>query len=297
MTTAVEAWRARGRRVRVRAGQVWVLDESGSDPAATPVLLLHGFPSSAYDFVGAIEKMRRRRRVVALDFLGFGLSEKPEDYGYSLFEQADTVVEVARAVGLSRAHLWAHDMGTSVTTELLARRERGLLPLALASVTLMNGSVHIELAHLTPGQQVLRSPLGKVFAKLSTKRVFELQMRRTFAKQPDRETLDAMWQLLSRDGGGERMAQTIAYIEERWRYERRWIGALERCEVPVLVAWGKRDPVAVVAIAEKLAREIPGAQKEIWEELGHWPQVEDAERVVRTVEGFWGVLEHRLISS
>jgi pimeloyl-ACP methyl ester carboxylesterase len=145
----------------VRAGHLWVLDESGSDPAATPVLLLHGFPSSAYDFAGAIERMGRRRRVVALDFLGFGLSDKPEDYGYSLFEQADTVLEVARAVGLSRAHLWAHDMGTSVTTELLARRERGLLPLALESVTLMNGSVHIELAHLTPGQQALRSPLGR----------------------------------------------------------------------------------------------------------------------------------------
>jgi|HubBroStandDraft_6_1064221.scaffolds.fasta_scaffold980480_1 pimeloyl-ACP methyl ester carboxylesterase len=115
-------------------------------------------------------------------------------------------------------------------------------------------------------------------------------MRRTFAKQPAPETLDAMWQLLSREGGGERMAQTIAYIEERWRYERRWIGALERCEVPALVGWGKRDPVAVVAIVEQLAREIPGARKEIWEDLGHWPQVEDAERVVRTVEGFWGVL-------
>jgi pimeloyl-ACP methyl ester carboxylesterase len=290
MTTAVETWSARGRKVRVRAGQVWVLDEAGGDAAAaaaTPVLLLHGFPSSAYDFAGAIEKMGRRRRVVALDFLGFGLSDKPEDYGYSLFEQADTVLEVARAVGLKKVHVWAHDMGTSVTTELLARRERGLLPLELESVTLMNGSVHIELAHLTPGQQVLRSPLGKVFAQLSTKRVFELQMRRTFAIKPDRETLDAMWELQSREGGAARMAQTIRYIEERWRYERRWIGALERCDVPVLVAWGKRDPVAVVAIAEQLAREIPGAKKEIWEELGHWPQIEDAARVVGTVEPFW----------
>lgn len=260
---------------------------SGAGAASTPVLLLHGFPSSAYDFAGAIEKMGRRRRVVALDFLGFGLSDKPEDYGYSLFEQADTVLEVARALELKKVHVWAHDMGTSVTTELLARRARGLLPLDLASVTLMNGSVHIELAHLTPGQQVLRSPLGKVFAELSTKWVFELQMRRTFARQPEKEVLDAMWELQSREDGAARMAQTIRYIEERWRYERRWIGALERLDLPVLVAWGKRDPVAVVAIAEQLAREIPGAKKEIWGELGHWPQIEDAGQVVRTVEGFW----------
>jgi pimeloyl-ACP methyl ester carboxylesterase len=273
--------------IEVRAGAVWVLDEPGTDAAATPVLLLHGFPSSSFDFAEAIEKMGGRRRVVALDFLGFGLSDKPLDYGYSLFEQADSVIEVARAVGLSRAHLWAHDMGTSVTTELLARKERGLLPVELETVTLMNGSVHIELAHLTRGQKVLRSSWGPAFARLSTRRIFGMQVRRTFARQPGEETIDAMWELLEREGGAARMAQTIGYVEERSRYRRRWIGALERCEVPVLVAWGERDPVAVLAIAEQLGREIPGAKKETWGELGHWPQVEDAGRVVGTVEGFW----------
>jgi pimeloyl-ACP methyl ester carboxylesterase len=84
------------------------------------------------------------------------------------------------------------------------------------------------------------------------------------------------------------MAQTIGYVAERSRYRARWIGALERCEVPTLVAWGEKDPVAVLAIAEQLAREIPGAKKVTWPELGHWPQVEDAGRVVETVEGFWG---------
>jgi pimeloyl-ACP methyl ester carboxylesterase len=63
--------------------------------------------------------------------------------------------------------------------------------------------------------------------------------------------------------------------------------ALERCEVPVLVAWVARDPVAVLAIAEQLGREIPGAKRETWGELGHWPQVEDAGKVVAAVEGFW----------
>ncbi len=285
---AVARWRARGRMVDVRAGAVWVMDEAGTDPSTTPVLLLHGFPSSSFDFAGAIERMGRRRRVVAMDFLGFGLSDKPADYGYSLFEQADTVVEVARAVGLRRAHLWAHDMGTSVTTELLARRERGLLPLELESVTLMNGSVHIELAHLTPGQKLLKSPMGGLFARFSTKRIFELQMRQTFVRQPDAETLDAMWELQSRDGGAERMAQTIAYIEERTRYRRRWIGALERCEVPTLVAWGEEDPVAVLAIGEQLAKEIPGARKVTFPGVGHWPQIEAAGEVVGRVEGFWG---------
>ena len=292
-TAAIERWRARGRTIPTRDGSLWVLDEPGSDPAATPALLLHGFPSSAFDFARAIEALGapRRRRIVTLDFLGYGLSDKPVDYGYSLFEQADSLLAVARAVGLTRAHVWAHEMGTSVTTELLARRARGLLPLDLASVTLMNGSVHIELAHLTPGQQLLRSPLGPAFARLSRRSTFGAQVRRTFARAPDRETVDAMWQLLARADGAARMAQTIRYIEERHRFHRRWIGALEVCDVPALVAWGRRDPVAVIAIAEQLAREIPGARFETWDDLGHWPQIEDPARVAATVCAFWNGLE------
>ena len=76
-------------------------------------------------------------------------------------------------------------MGTSVATELLARRERRALPLELQSVTLMNGSVHVELAHLTLGQKLLRSPLGDVFARLNSRVTFEAQLRRTFGREPD----------------------------------------------------------------------------------------------------------------
>ena len=98
---------------------------------------------------------------MALDFLGFGWSDKPPELAYSLFEQADATVAIAKALGLTRVHLWAHDMGTSVATELLARRERGNLPFEIASLVLMNGSVHIEMAQLTLGQRLLKTPLGR----------------------------------------------------------------------------------------------------------------------------------------
>ncbi|HEY8086242.1 MAG TPA: alpha/beta hydrolase [Polyangiaceae bacterium] len=291
MHPSVEAWEARGRRVETRDGEVWTLDASGSGAPATPVLVLHGFPSSAFDFARAIDLVAPHRRVVALDFPGFGLSCKPSDHGYSLFEQADVVLEVARSLGLARAHVWAHDMGTSVATELLARRERGLCPIELASVTLMNGSVHVELAHLTVGQKLLLSPMGGLFARLNSQRTFEAQLRRTFCLPPDEATLHAMWELVSRGGGIARLPATIGYVEERRRFRRRWIGALERCDVPVLVAWGRRDPVAVFSIAQQLARETPGARLETWDDLGHWPQIEAPARVAATVTAFWNALD------
>jgi pimeloyl-ACP methyl ester carboxylesterase len=287
---AVEAWRARGRRIPTPDGEVWALDDARSSGAATPALLLHGFPTSSFDFGPMLERFAARRRVVTFDFLGHGLSDKPPAFGYSLLEQADVTLAVARAHGLCRAHVLAHDMGTSVATELLARAERGLLPLEMASLTLMNGSVHIDLAHLTIGQKLLKSPLGPLFAKLNSRATFKAQMRRVFARPPDDGDLDAMWELVERDRGAERLPSIIRYTEERARFARRWIGALERCKVPVLVAWGRCDPVAVMAIAEQIARETPGARLKTWDDLGHYPQVEDPARVAGTVEEFWNEL-------
>jgi pimeloyl-ACP methyl ester carboxylesterase len=184
-------------------------------------------------------------------------------------------------------------MGTSVATEMLARRARGLLGLDIASLTLTNGSVHVELAHPTKGQRLLKSRLGPLFVKLNTKRTFKAQVRRVFAKPPSDEELDAMWELASRDDGIARFVKIIHYIADRRRFHRRWIGALEACDVPSLVAWGRRDKVAVVAIAEQIAKETPGAKLVIWDDLGHYPQVEDPERVTKAVIDFWDGLARR----
>ena len=295
MTEPIHAWRARGTTLRVPDGDVFALSSTSAtstdknEAAAnkrTPVLVLHGFPTSSHDFAAAFAEAPGRR-FVTLDFLGYGLSDKPEGYGYSLFEQADLVLAVVKHFGLTRAHVWAHDMGTSVATELCARRERGLLPFEMQSLTLMNGSVHIELASLTLGQRVLKTPLGPFFARWNTYRAFSLQMRRVFGKPVAEDDVRAMWELLTRESGKERLPQLIGYTTERARFARRWIGALTRLNTPTLIAWGRKDPVAVMEIADKLASEIPNAERFTWDELGHYPQVEEPMTVMRTLTAFW----------
>lgn len=290
--TTPEQWRARGVELPLPEGRIFMIDiPPVSATTAIPLLILHGFPSSSWDFAEAVKRLRRR--VVLFDFLGFGLSDKPEDAGYSLFEQADIAIAVLRRAGLDKVHVWAHDMGTSVATELLARRERDLLPFEMASLTLMNGSVHIEMASLTVGQHILKRPvIGDVFARLARERVFDTQMKRIFARPPPPGAISAMWSFLTRADGHLRLPKTIRYVEERARFERRWIGALERLtNLPVLVAWGVKDPVAVVAIADRLARDTPSAESIRWDDLGHYPQVEDPDRVGADVERFLARVE------
>ena len=286
MKITPEDWRKRGKTIALRDGGIFAVDLEGS---GVPVLVLHGFPTSSWDFAAAATHLQDKgRRVVLFDFLGFGFSDKPHDAAYSLLEQAEIAIGVARDLRLKRVHLWAHDMGTSVATELLALRERDLLPFGVTSVTLMNGSVHIEMANPTLGQRLLRSPLGNTFARLSTKRVFEQQMRGIFGPKhpPAQHELDAMWSLLTRADGQLRLPAIIGYMAERTRFRRRWIGALERLDIPMFVAWGELDPVAKLAIGERLARETPGADLTTWDDLGHYPQVEAPDRVAQAVANF-----------
>ena len=285
--SALEAWQRRGELRRVFGHQVFTLTHG--DGPADPLLVLHGFPSSSLDFHLAIDELAAGRRVILHDHLGFGLSDKPPAYSYSLLEQAEVALELWRSLGVTRGHLLAHDYGTSVATEILARRERGLSPVEISGLTLCNGSVHIELAQLTPSQRLLRNHVaGPLFARLARPSVFKAQLRRILGR-PDAvsdEELDAMWAGIERAGGRRRLPAIASYMDERTRFRDRWIAPLGRLDIPAHVLWGRRDPVAVPAIAERLAAEIPGATLTWLDDLGHYPMLEAPARWARAARAF-----------
>lgn len=272
----IAAWRARGSEVEVLGRSVFYVDTGPG--AGEPILVLHGFPSSTLDFHRVIDRLGENHRVVLHDHLGFGLSDKPENYSYSLLEQAEVALALWRQLGIERGHLVAHDYGTSVATELLARRERGLLDFAPRSLTLCNGSVLIELASLRLSQRIARSPhLGPAFGRLVFAGYFKRVMRRLWG-DPSRvaeQDLEAMWRGIVYRDGRLRVHQISRYIDERYRFRERWVGALRRLDLPTLILWARRDPVAVPAIAEGLAECIPGARLEWLDDLGHYPMLED----------------------
>lgn len=284
---SLAAWRDRGRTLDVFGRRIFTLE--AGPPQAPALLVLHGFPTSSHDFVDTLPYLADRYRVVLFDFLGFGLSEKRPGDAYLLVEQAEIAVEVWRRLGVAHGHLVAHDYGTSVATELLARRERELCPIAFDSVTLCNGSMHIELAHLSLAQKLLRHRLaGPVYARLATRRLFGARMRKIFGR-PDAVAdarLDAMWAGIIHDDGHLRLPAISQYLHERWQFWQRWIGALGRLDLPTHVVWGRRDPIAVVAIAEALLAEIAGARATWLPELGHYPMLEDPKAWADAVTSF-----------
>jgi pimeloyl-ACP methyl ester carboxylesterase len=285
LTTRVEAGRDGGELVEIGGRRIFVRSQAGDGP---PVLLLHGYPSSSYDWRRTWARLPGRR-VIAFDFLGFGLSDKPREHRYSLLAQADLVAEIAERYGGGEpVVLVAHDMGTSVATELLARDLEGQLSFPLERVLLFNGSMVIEAASLTRGQKLLRSRLGPIAARLSNRRTFTAQFARIFSPEHPLTPAEAadQWALLAHNDGHRILDRLTYYLHERVTYAPRWHGALRDWPGRLELAWAGRDPICTEAVLQAVLALRPHARLTRLHRLGHYPQIEDPAATVAVIKAF-----------
>ncbi|MGZ6994367.1 MAG: alpha/beta fold hydrolase [Acidimicrobiia bacterium] len=281
----VTDWEARGHRLMVDGLRVFVLDLPAIGPEkGDPLLVLHGFPTSSFDWRSVIEPVRAAgRRVVLFDFLGFGLSDKP-DVRYSIRGYADTAEAVAEAAGLERVVLATHDLGDSVGGEILARALEGSLQFEVTNRIISNGSIYMDLVQLTDGQQMLLAAEDARFdlaaLGIDPSVGFKSGVAGTFARpdDADEEDMTAHWELASYQDGHQLLARTIRYIEDRRLEERRFTGAIEEHPSPLHIIWGRLDPVAVYPMARRLHEIRAEAPLVTLEDIGHYPMVEAPER-------------------
>jgi pimeloyl-ACP methyl ester carboxylesterase len=275
----VAAWRERGRDAEFRGRRIHLFERDGGEPI---LLFLHGFPSSSYDWRPLLER-ETEHAALAPDFLGFGLSEKPREHAYTLHWQADLVEElIRRHHDSSPVFIVAHDMGTSVATELMARDLEGSLDMDVTGALLLNGSMVQDAASPTLGQRLLRSTVGPLFSRLSSERFFRQQFGQIFSPGhplTDEEAED-QWALVCAGGGRTLAHKTIRYMEERFRHAERWHGALATWPKPLSLAWGMLDPVATERVLDAVLDLRPAAGLTRFEDLGHYPQIEDPGRVI-----------------
>jgi pimeloyl-ACP methyl ester carboxylesterase len=283
LTERVRDWQARGERVgALDDREVFVLRQGSEGPT---IVLMHGFPSSSYDWRGLLEQPEMRDRdVLAFDFLGFGLSDKPPGPN-SLMTQADLVQELVRRFTGGRVFIVAHDMGTSVASELFARELEGRAEVSISGALLFNGSMLLHLAKPTIGQRLLRSRAGPLLSRLGTQRLFRQQLGSVFSSAHPLSAEEAadQWALYSHLGGNRRAHELVAYMDERIRFAERWHGAIRDWGGSLAMLWGMKDPVARVAVLRGLQRLRPGLPVTELAQLGHYPQIEDPATVARVI--------------
>jgi pimeloyl-ACP methyl ester carboxylesterase len=270
------SWRQAARRADFSGRRIaWWAD--GEEDDAKPVLLLiHGYPTSSWDWTAIWPQLAREFRIVAADMLGFGLSDKPTDATYTIAAQADLQEAILAEVGASEAHILAHDYGVTVAQELLARHNERSLSFAVRSVCFLNGGLFPEQHRARPIQKLGLSPLGPLLGAMLTR----ARLRRTFdeifgpnTKASDAE-IDAHWELINENHGRRTLHRLLRYIPERIAYRERWVGALKEATVRLRLINGGADPVSGAHLYYHYIREVPDADAILLPEIGHYPQTE-----------------------
>ena len=288
MEPAAREWAERGA-LRVLDGQtVFTMVAPAAGPeTAEPLLVLHGYPTSSFDYRSVLDGLRRNRRVLLFDMLGYGLSAKP-DREYTVALQADLAQAFVADVGVDRLALLSHDMGNTIGGELLARQMDGTWPVEVTRRVVTNGSIYIEMAHLTDGQQLLLAlpdarldPAGGLVDAVAVQR----SLAATFSPHAEvgDDELRGQWDMISHDDGHLMLARLIRYIEERRRAQGRFTGAIETHPSPVGIVWGLDDPIAVPEMAARLHAARPEAPLVHLDRVGHYPMVEAPGRFLDAV--------------
>ncbi len=273
---SVDAWERSGRRRKLAGLDIFTLEIGPlAEERHEPLLVIHGFPTCSFDYRFVAPGLAANRKVMLLDLPGFGLSAKP-DIRYSIEMHADVAAAYVGELGVDRLALMTHDMGDTVGGELLARQSEGRWEVDLTRRVITNGSIYLEMAHLTDGQQLLLAlpdeamgvgpdPGALAGALAATMATGSLDARADLAGDAD---------LICRANGNALLPRTIRYVEDRRRAEARYTGAIETHASALGVIWGAEDPIAVREMATQLTAARPDASLCILEGVGHYPMLE-----------------------
>jgi pimeloyl-ACP methyl ester carboxylesterase len=287
MTPDAAAWEAAGERVDCGDRQVWCARISGrTDAGNPPILILHGFPSCSFDWASTLGTLAAERDVLVVDCCGFGLSSKP-DQRYGIRGYADEAEAAMDHFGNPDVDLVTHDMGDTVGGELLARSLEGSLRFDVRRRVVTNGSIYIDMAQLSIGQQLLLglpderndavgADGGEAF-RSGLVGTFAGDVEPAWWGDDERRHLDSVVAMSARDGGLSLLPRTIRYIEDRRAEESRFTGAIETHPSPVALVWGREDPIAVHAMTDHFLSRRPGTARTTLDGVGHYPMLEAPE--------------------
>jgi len=248
------------------------------------LVLLHGYPTSSFDFREMIGFLDDDYFIATLDFPGFGFSDKPQDgYSYMLEDDAKLVDYFVREiVELDEFSLFTHDRGVSVGLAFLGNYLDAADPAYDINYHfLSNSGMFLPLANLLDAQKVMLHPVEGPAAIQRMK----ARPRRTEGTPQQVAYADIH---AFNDGIGARLG-VGKYLLERVANEVRWLDNLPRSPIPVAYIWGLQDPVNPIRIANYVwatylnEREVESSYW-IVPTGGHYPQRDHPEEMAKVIK-------------
>ena len=276
----VKDWVSEGKYVKFEGLDIFVHTSGRAPVDGHGVLVVHGWPGSSWDWSNVVPPVAKKTKIVVADMIGFGQSDKPLKGTYkenfSLMRQADLYEAVAKAEGLTEVVLVAHDMGQTVGLELMTRHDEGKLSFKIRHAILLDGSSLVDMVELVPLQiELLKQPDKALTEHLDFKEYAEGARSSYSKKHVTDEILTAQAAQTFAKDGDLIIGNTLKYLLERKEFYDRWIGTFAHFRTaPTSIYWGVQDPVAVIAMAERIKTWNPTIDYYPIEESGHWPSIE-----------------------
>ena len=259
------------------------------DPKKPTILLLHGFPTSSHMFRDLMPRLADKYHVVAPDYPGFGYSDVPsaDEFKYTFDHLTDIVEGFTDQVGLKRYVMYVQDYGAPVGYRLATRH-----PERVAGFIVQNGNAYEE------GLQDFWAPLRaywkdpsddnaaklKDFLKLDgTKFQYLTGVRNPQHINPDAWTIPQS--LLDRPGNQEiQLALFYDYGSNPPLYTQ-WQNYFRTHQPPMLIVWGKNDPIFPATGAYPYKRDLPKVETHLLD-TGHFALEEDSATIARLIRSF-----------
>jgi len=281
---------------RVNADGVTDFYREAGPPNGAVILLLHGFPTSSFQYRELILRLADRYRVIAPDLPGFGFTEVPEQrrYKYSFDALASTVVAFTDALQLKSYALYVFDYGAPVGFRLaMARPER------VTAIVSQNGNAYEEglgdawdpirkywAAPTTENREVIRK---NILTLEGTRWQYTHGAENPESIAPESYTLD--WALLERPGNKEIQLDLFLDYASNVKLYPKFQEYFRKSKPPLLAIWGKNDPFFIPAGAEAFRRDNPNATVQFLD-TGHFALETHVEEIALAMRDFLGKMPH-----
>ncbi|MDQ3936013.1 MAG: alpha/beta hydrolase, partial [Actinomycetota bacterium] len=259
--------------VSVRGGDVHV--RQSGDPRGPPLVLLHGIGCSVRWWEPILPALRRFR-VIRLDLLGHGDSEKPRD-GYTMGEHADLVAQVMEQLGVRRAAVVGHSMGGIVGTALVERHPERVARLMMIGTRSDRRDEDLPPVAYLPFLPVVGHAVDTLIPDRFVRAAIEDGFAPAF--DPPKGLEDDIFERTTYSSLTGSARGIADYWDERPLHER-----LADEDVPVTVLLGEEEDHTKRSV--RLYNAIPGARTVVMEGLNHSPHVESPARTAALIAAF-----------
>ncbi len=248
------------------------------------ILFIHGTPSWSFDFRHIIKFLKTQYRCIAVDHMGFGLSDKPEHYDYSTMNHSGTLQAFVNYLQLTEINLVMHDFGGPIGFAFANRQPDKVNRLVIMNSWLWSSEHDADFIRF---KKVLKSPLlpflykylnfsarylmPASFGDKKLSRHLRRQFSKPFGKPSERN-------------GCLFFAKSLLNDQD-W-FESLWTDSQVLKSKPALLIWGMQDAFAGAAYLQKFASGFPDARRFELPSCGHFPQEEEPEKVTLYLKQF-----------